>query len=824
VKVLYTFDDQNKTNCLARWPQVLQIRTVAMDETTSIGVIELKTCIQAIVQCSPELVAKLGQDYTVYAYDYSEYDNPLVGQGMLSWALAAASPTPEAPANQSRQLITGRVCKNIQGLFSNGVAETLEVKLRLVPVPTVLQSEYLSSMEKYRELSKIMPTGFDHNEWFTFLQSNPNITQVANKISTSSSHATSQGQGFSMEVFNQLLSPSLSHNSADPFNNPQNPDFGPSESTSAGGRKGTPKPSRPSSRTSTKRPYKRRTKAVVTGGNTSGYEEGTDGDDAPATKKRVKITKADWNSKSSFGTASDSLRVTASTAGSLRLFRPIALAPGASISGANHLQDIPRAPTPVPNLPSLPPMRDRAPSQSGLRRDSMTSHFLDSQPRQYNSPYQMQETGHESQEQIRMSIESAMTSPEKNDSAGETPPEFGSSPPVLRTASPLQFSPAPSSPILPQMPRPLTDSGFMSGDISDLFEDDDEMRPIEDEDIAIASKYSSRRKTHRPAPPRAQAPREFVIEEVTPGPPELLPTKMLPRAGQRPKAEPKVKVPRPRASTLRAESTMSDNDFSLPAPALSAVIATENPQLPETAPILPPPVAIPDNNQFPPEITQPSNLEVPQVSGLTPDGPAPIMPPSRPASRMLSRTASVGSLTLPTVAASDPVLPPSNLQRCQSMSEAPHAVTDFPGPIDQPEMNGVASAAVAKKNAQRKRLEHALDNGEMPPYCSNCGAIETPAWRRAWTQDFKGDPGYHEYSERPGRVTAIEILERDETGKPSSYKLFKKQLAPEEDKVAFTEVILCNRKLLVTYRELIMTNPNSLRNLVVKVQDSKTRG
>ena len=49
VKVLYTFDDQNKTNCLARLPHELQIPTVALDETTHIGVIELRTCIQAIV-------------------------------------------------------------------------------------------------------------------------------------------------------------------------------------------------------------------------------------------------------------------------------------------------------------------------------------------------------------------------------------------------------------------------------------------------------------------------------------------------------------------------------------------------------------------------------------------------------------------------------------------------------------------------------------------------------------------------------------------------------------------------------------------------------
>lgn len=49
VKVLYTFDDASKTNCLARWPHLLDIQTAALDEKTHVGVIELKTCIQAIV-------------------------------------------------------------------------------------------------------------------------------------------------------------------------------------------------------------------------------------------------------------------------------------------------------------------------------------------------------------------------------------------------------------------------------------------------------------------------------------------------------------------------------------------------------------------------------------------------------------------------------------------------------------------------------------------------------------------------------------------------------------------------------------------------------
>ena len=49
MKVLYTFDDQNKSNCLARLPNVLSVPVVSLDGTTEVGVIELKNCIQAIV-------------------------------------------------------------------------------------------------------------------------------------------------------------------------------------------------------------------------------------------------------------------------------------------------------------------------------------------------------------------------------------------------------------------------------------------------------------------------------------------------------------------------------------------------------------------------------------------------------------------------------------------------------------------------------------------------------------------------------------------------------------------------------------------------------
>jgi hypothetical protein len=47
--VLYTFDNENKSNCLARLPNALLIPVVSLDEDTQVGVIDLKTCIQAIV-------------------------------------------------------------------------------------------------------------------------------------------------------------------------------------------------------------------------------------------------------------------------------------------------------------------------------------------------------------------------------------------------------------------------------------------------------------------------------------------------------------------------------------------------------------------------------------------------------------------------------------------------------------------------------------------------------------------------------------------------------------------------------------------------------
>lgn len=127
----------------------------------------------------------------------------------------------------------------------------------------------------------------------------------------------------------------------------------------------------------------------------------------------------------------------------------------------------------------------------------------------------------------------------------------------------------------------------------------------------------------------------------------------------------------------------------------------------------------------------------------------------------------------------------------------------------------------AKKAAIKQKLEMAIANGEMPPYCSNCGAIETPTWRKAWSQEIQGAPGYYEYSDAPGAVTAVVIKTRDKDGTPTAFLTVKKYLGPKEKQEDFEEFLLCNRKFIVR-PACDRTDWFSLRYLDVQVQNSKT--
>lgn len=745
VKVLYSFDNENKTNCLARWPQPLDIRTAYLDENTQIGVIELKTCIQAIVAASPELVVALGQDYTVYAYDYSEYETPLVGQGMLSWVLASSSSTPSAPAHQSRTIVTGRVCKNLLGLFSSTSQETLEVKLRLVPVPTSLQSEYIESMKKYRDISQMMPEGFDPQAWTSFVQANPAILQLASK-SRSQSPVVGPGQtgGFGIEHVQRLLSgeayqrrnlesQSTQHAKPEPQPlPPQNNNYAISDAAPQPPRMPSPASSLASATTKKRRgrppgpnPRKSRVKTAARqasvdtgyGSNDERYEEGPN-------KRRAKVIQAEWSGNTDFGRQPESLRVAASTAASIRIHQPTAIRPNNSL--AKPLEGPPREPTPIAD-PLNRMQRPLLPvSRSNLHRESFAMGKKD-----YASPYHPVGTN------VKLA-ESAMTSPEASQ-AESSPVDIASSPPVYRGASTC-----PSSPNLTSQARHFEDSGFMSGNMEDLFEDD-EMRPVDDEDLDAAAQYSKR--------PNLPA---------LPGRKEL--------AAQLP------------------ESNTSQQTHDL-----------QRPNAPN------------EHNQHLPELQRPNILpqQTPQPYELPQPQPREenaIIESRKPARGGvgLSRTASSGNLALLPVPASDPIRPTFNRSQTWSGQQAPHPASDMTSippvmetierPVPRPRKGSEigTGSGVRRKQAIQSKLASSVAAGEMPPFCENCGAIETPTWRKAWVKIHSGTPEHVVISEEEGGIIAWQTLQADSNGIICLYRIVKKSVLKTDE--GFTEILLCNRK------------------------------
>lgn len=736
------------------------------------------------MDASPELVRRLGQDYTVYAYDYSEYETPLVGQGMLSWALASASSTPSAPAHQSRTVVTGRVCKNILGLFSNGVQETLEVKLRLVPVPTCLQSEYINSMQRYRELSKVIPQGFDTGAWIAFLKANPAVTQMADK-SRCQSPMTGVGQrdGSALELVQQMLCeggiaqeiekrqeaslqnmnhyPSYTHHSLSmPFSRVSSPI--PRVRSARGFRQPSQDGlSRPTSSASDRgflnhhrtMPTRSQQPPMDTGyaSNEDVFEETSrkrpstdtlcvsnkDDSEGPS-RKRAKVTAAEWSSKTTFGTQPESLRVAASTAASVRVYQPKPIRPSAF--GQGSLENPPRAPTPVPNAAGLIHRRTVAQRQSSLRTESHSQNNDTS----HNTPYDLQ--------QDSRVVDSSMPSPEESQTGSmlNTPPGIASSPPLMMTTIP-----APSSPVLPILQRNI-DSGFMSGtNHNDIDEENEEIHSIDVEDFEYVAHYSKDIAT----------PGESQLKESYPHPTEIPPNKKLPKTF--------VKTGR----TIRSTSTVSN----------AAAASSEQTQ--------PQPPRRPS--------TQTKVMPLPRSTKAPSSGKTPIPSTSLRPGCVMERAASTASVSMHQVPASDPARPcSSSLQRSNTWSgqQVQHPASDAPTSNPAAEATGTGNtldltrsgSGAKRKKAIQDRLATSIASGEMPPYCENCGAIETPTWRKAWVRIHSGTPELVPISNEEGGVIAWEALERDGNGTIVLFRIIKRSLL--NDDAGFTEILLCNRK------------------------------
>lgn len=894
MKIHYTFDREAQVKCLARWPHVIQIRAVPVDESSIIGVIDLRTCLQAVTQCSPELASSSDQDYAVYAFDYSEADTPMVGQGMLSWALGYDQASPPS------QFLTGRVTQNKLAIFANGIQETLEVKLKLTPVPRVTRPTHVAPQHNTGAprayLQRSASNVSEYTGWNQASQLNPDPGHhMHHHMAVNSSPALAPCQPYNSgyeprhepvpQNYQNIASrpgsrtgsvePNVRHVAATPPLQPIVPAApgmmmvqGPPPS-----RPVAPKPrSRASSKAPTGRPRGRpRKKALPVEGSTSGYEDGTDADDGPVPKKRAKTTQVERSNTATFGSASESLRVTASTAGSLRNFRPVGA--GGEPPAGSHLQEIPRAPTPVPDrramgFPqprSMPPSNLGKQATSGQEQDGVSTAPVLDPKRSMSQPQDARSPG-----------DSVAPSPVHAYSDGPSPADIGSSPPVPRSRlySPHSTLP-PSSPILPPMPVPQPDSGFMSGGLDDSRLDEEDAAKKTTQAPPAPAVVKPKPKPKRSRAKKKQPPKEdrpevppkedrLEIQTETPGPPELLPTTSIYNP---PHPIRNVETPKAPASSEQPVQPRPEKKDEAPGasvqPASSPAVSAPGPQPVPSEPArtqlsAPAEQPVMDSNQ-PCQATQKTSpvenfMELPQQSIEQPDistteqlqtsqstGAPPVDATSRefadfeglflsdmevsgnafldtmdmnfpnfsldqgsqtPTESQQYRVereetemefvlvpgsaeeAAEPELPPPMVPASDPVVPQSQQTQIRELA---HPQTDAAEPSE-----GRFNKNFVKKQAIKQKLEEAIARGQMPQYCSNCGAIQTPTWRKIWTQKQHGLPAYHEYSEKPGHVTAINILHRDAQGKPILYELVKKALGPDEDKTAWTEVLLCN--------------------------------
>lgn len=625
---------------------------------------------------------------------------------MLSWVLASSSSTPSAPAHRSKTIVTGRVCKNIMGLFSDNTQETLEVKLRLVPVPSCLQSEYIESMNSYRSLSRVMPEGFDPQAWTNFLQTNPGIMQLVRQgRSESPALASSQRNPVGLEHVRRLMDQGASADQADQNPISQSDSYSAAEAieqlprpasqassirSAAPPRRGRGRPPKPWSELSDRERKRRQERAARRESSDAGYGSNEDQHDEGPNKKRAKVTRAEYPESSGFGKQPE-LRVAASTAASLRIHQPTAIRP--SHQTASSLEGPPREPTPVAK-PSRERPRPSLPARkSNLRRESLIA-----KETQYESPFMPSDTGKH---------------PDSDNGSAEgsgadsaiTPADFTSSPP----AYPGSIT-APSSPRLPSLPQEM-DSGFLSGAIDDLFEDD-EYRPLDDEDIGVAAQYMKRSDL-----PPVQPAGQMVSHD----------------------------------SGFESPSDQAQQNF-------------------------------PSTNQ---------------CSSL---GDALPVTTNR---ATLSRIDSSGNLPPPSALGTGGIRP-SLLQRSQtwaghhdgapSSDAIPTSETGEPLPTIRSRNRIGSGSGMKRKAAIQSKLAETVAKGEMPPFCENCGAIETPTWRKAWMRVHSGTAENVVISEEEGGIVAWQTLQTDNDGQVCLFRIIKRSLLPEDE--GFTESLLCNRKSL----------------------------
>jgi hypothetical protein len=140
---------------------------------------------------------------------------------------------------------------------------------------------------------------------------------------------------------------------------------------------------------------------------------------------------------------------------------------------------------------------------------------------------------------------------------------------------------------------------------------------------------------------------------------------------------------------------------------------------------------------------------------------------------------------------SDPA--PRMIQRAQTWAPDSDALMSDTAGTEETKAKAASKKKVGLEQT-RARLESAIAKGEMPPFCDNCGSIETPAWRRAYVKVFSCGWDEVETSLGTGECCYKEVLERNADDTIKTFRGYKveKRSGDEDDK--WVAVTLCNRE------------------------------
>ena len=187
----------------------------------------------------------------------------------------------------------------------------------------------------------------------------------------------------------------------------------------------------------------------------------------------------------------------------------------------------------------------------------------------------------------------------------------------------------------------------------------------------------------------------------------------------------------------------------------------------------------------------------PHAPGQTHSAAATEPPSSRRGSLALPPTASgFSQAPCEPFARKAPVNPPT-VQRSHTTLNESELGSPAPSDIEDGRPRGLrrSGSGAPRRKIIEQRLHQSIRNGQPPQFCSHCGAIETPTWRKLYVKTCEGNPGPLDYLEGEGETVGVQVTERNQTTGESIKFLIRKSMKKSKDSkpgVGFEDVVVCN--------------------------------